>query len=95
LIGPPAAMPFTLNVPVVAPAEITTLAGETVTMDVLALLRETVTADAGAGETVIVPTMVRPTPTRPPVVIAIVFVLVTLNALLVAPERPVALAVSE
>jgi hypothetical protein len=88
-------MPFTVKAPVVEPPGMIMLAGETVAILGVPLLRFTVRLVVGAGETVTVPSIERPTPTSPPaVVIVIVLTLVTLNALLVAPVSPVALAAS-
>jgi hypothetical protein len=59
-------MPFNVNVPVAKPAPMVMVSGDTVARPVLLLLRVTVRALVGAGETVTVPVIERPTPTRLP-----------------------------
>lgn len=89
--GPPAATPVTENVPVVVPAAMVIVPGDTVAIAVFKLLKVTTRADVGAGDTVTVPVIERLTPTRDELVVtSIVFVVVTLKALLVADVRPVA-----
>jgi hypothetical protein len=62
--GPPRATPVTVNVPVVLPTGIVTDEGATVAMAVFALDKVTAEPPAGAGcGSVIVPLIVRPTPT--------------------------------